>query len=492
VSRALRWREHLTLNIYWLGLNVASGSITPLILPYLVALFVPAEVKNTSLATIRVIGLAVAMLVQPMAGMLSDRSTHRWGRRRPYILAGTLLSLVSLVVVGASPLFVGSSLETIVRPIVSLGAAYLVLLVGIVLLQASTNIGQGALQGLIPDLVPEAQRGRSSGVKSVMELLPIFLVLVMGPLVDAGRVDIAVGIVMASFVVTMLITVVGVREVPIEASPGGSIGEPLARLVALTAIFVAVTRVAVWLVGAAARLLADSGADTAVQVGVIGLAGLLGMAGSIFLGVYLGAWVGIGRQAPQQRPFIWWVINRLLFLAAVGSIQGFAQYYLADVLHVPNAAGMTTLLLAVVAVFLLPSALGGGVLADRVGGRKRFVAYAGLIAAAGTLLLLLARSFPMVLVSGSIIGLGTGTFYATNWALGTDLAPRSEAGRYLGISNLAGAGAGIVGAGIGGPMADFFNGVRPGLGYLVVFAIYAFLFLLSAATITRIRLPAAG
>jgi MFS family permease len=78
---------------------------------------------------------------------------------------------------------------------------------------------------------------------------------------------------------------------------------------------------------------------------------------------------------------------------------------------------------------------------------------------------------------------------ATNWALGTDLAPPEEAGRYLGISNLAGAGAGIVGAGIGGPMADFFNGLQPGLGYLVIFALYGALFLLSVAALSQVKGP---
>jgi MFS family permease len=170
----------------------------------------------------------------------------------------------------------------------------------------------------------------------------------------------------------------------------------------------------------------------------------------------------------------------------VGSIQGFAQYYLADVLRVPNPATMTTVLLAVVALFLISTALGGGYLADRVG-RRRLVALSGLVAAAGTFVLLFARGMPLVIVSGSIIGMGAGTFMATNWALGTDLAPPAEAGRYLGISNLAGAGAGIVGAGIGGPMADFFNRLRPGLGYLVIFALYGVLFLLSVIALAGVR-----
>jgi MFS family permease len=483
------WYDFITINSYWLGINIASGSITPVLLPYLVALFVPLALKNTYLANIRVIGLAVAMMIQPMAGMLSDRSTHPAGRRRPYIAGATLFSLLFLLVVGASPLFVDSPLNDAVRPIFGVSAAYAVLLVGTVLLQVSSNFAQGPLQALIPDLVPENQRGRASGVKAVMELVPVFLVIFIGPLVDAGLIWLTVGIIMAGFFITMLVTVFGVHEKPLKEKPGDRIREPILRLLALTVIFVGVTQAAVWLVRASGTQLSLRGAGVGLNVAVVGLAGLLGMAGSIFLGVYFGAWVGIGREARQQTSFIWWVINRLLFLAAVGSIQGFAQYFLADVLHIPNAATMTTVLMAVVAIFLVATALGGGYLADRVG-RKRLVALSGLVAAGGTLLLLFATNVPMVIVSGSVIGIGAGTFMATNWALGTDLVPPGEAGRYLGISNLAGAGAGIVGAGIGGPMADFFNALRPGLGYLVIFALYGALFLLSVAALTRVRLPA--
>ena len=107
----LRWWDHLALNIYALGLSISAGAITPVLLPYLVALFVAQEQKNSYLATVRVAGLAVAMLVQPLAGMFSDRSTHPWGRRRPFIAAGTLLDLVFLLVIGASPLLVGSPLD---------------------------------------------------------------------------------------------------------------------------------------------------------------------------------------------------------------------------------------------------------------------------------------------------------------------------------------------------------------------------------------------
>lgn len=486
MKKTLVWFDHISINIYWLGINVASGSITPIILPFLVTMFVGPDVKNTYLGYVRVIGLAVAMLVQPVAGMLSDRSTSRWGRRRPYIFVGAILNMLFLLIIGVSPSLGISGIEGSTQSLFLSNPALMALLIGIVLLQISSNIGHGALQGLIPDLVPEEQRGRSSGVKAVMELLPLFLMMAIGPLVDAGLLWVAIGIIMAAFLVTMLITMLCVHEEPLTEKPTGDIGNRILRLVALTAIFVVVSQAAVFIVSRGGTYLSARGASVATQVALVGLAGLIGMAGSIFIGVYFGAWVGIGRDARKQTPFIWWVINRLLFMAAVGSIQGFAQNYLKDVIGMENAATATTMLLASVGVFVIISALVGGNLADKVG-RKRLIAGAGLLGAAGTLILLFSTNMGMVILSGCVIGLGAGTFMATNWALGTDLVPPAEAGRYLGISNLAGAGAGIVGAGIGGPMADFFNLLRPGLGYLVIFGIYGSLFLLSVVALRGVR-----
>lgn len=499
--RPLRWLDFITLNVYWAGLNVSAGVITPVLLPYLVASFVPDGQKNTSLAMVRVVGLAVAMLVQPTAGLLSDRSTHPWGRRRPFILFGTLADLVFLALIGLTPELSGA--------VWGVSHPFLILLLAIALLQVSSNFAQGALQGLIPDVVPEDQRGRASGVKAVMELLPILVVLFMGPLVDAGRIWLTVALIGLALTLTMAMTLGFVREPARTDPPTGRLRPAILRFAALTLLFVGATQGAVALVGAAGEILAFRGLPVAVQGAVLGMAGLLGMVLAILVGVYFGARVGLGvRAAPPAPPgarlrrreepasrgktpssFVWWVINRLLFLAAVGSIQGFAQYYLSDVLRVERAATTTTLLLGVVAAFLLPAAVGGGALADRIG-QRRLVALAGLVAAAGTFVLLAVRSLPGVLVGGAVIGLGTGTFMATNWALGTRLAPPHAAGRYLGVSNLAGAGAGIVGAGIGGPLADALNRMSPGFGYLVIYAIYGLLFLLSVVALRGVREPA--
>jgi len=115
------------------------------------------------------------------------------------------------------------------------------------------------------------------------------------------------------------------------------------------------------------------------------------------------------------------------------------------VLQVPNPATITTYLTAVIFIFLLISSVVGGILSDKVG-RKKLLAIAGILAVLGTIILVFSRTIPIVMVSGVFLGLGTGTFMSANWALGTDLVPHEDAGRYLGISNLAGAGAGIVGS----------------------------------------------
>jgi MFS family permease len=83
-------------------------------------------------------------------------------------------------------------------------------------------------------------------------------------------------------------------------------------------------------------------------------------------------------------------------------------------------------------------------------------------------------------IGGGLIGAGVGLFNPANWALGTEIVPPAQAGRYLGISNLAGAGAGAIGAYIGGPIGD-------SQGYALLFSIFGALFLLSATALLGVR-----
>ncbi len=486
MKRLLRWYELLTLNGYQLGLSMASNIISPLLLPALVLTFMPPEKKNTYTALVYVIGLAVAMFVQPVMGMLSDRCTAKMGRRRPFIIVGALLNILFMGVVGLSLIFQNSPLDTFFQSSLGVTTSLIVLIVGIILLQFSSNVSQAGQQGLIPDIVLEQQRGRASGIKSVMEMLPAGLVLLIAPLIDQKRFWFVILIVMGSYLATMLVTVIFTREEPLSEKPSREKGRPVLRMLLLTLLFVGVTQLALLVVKSIGNWLPEKTISLGWRIALVGLAGLSGMAGSIIIGVYFGARIGIGKESLKQTSFIWWVVTRLLFLAAIGSVRNFAMFFLNDVLQVPNPATVTTYLSAVIFIFLLISSIVGGILADKVG-RKKLLAAAGILAVIGTVLLVFSRTIPMVIFSGVFLGLGTGTFMASNWALGTDLVPANDAGRFLGISNLAGAGAGIIGSSIGGPLADYFNAIQPGLGYPVIFALYGGLFLLSVLLLPQIK-----
>jgi MFS family permease len=84
------------------------------------------------------------------------------------------------------------------------------------------------------------------------------------------------------------------------------------------------------------------------------------------------------------------------------------------------------------------------------------------------------------------LGVGVGLFLTSNWANASRLAPPAEAGKYLGLTNLATAGAGAF-ARLGGPLIDVLNHWKPGvfLGYSALFLFGAVLTLLSAFVIGR-------
>lgn len=91
------------------------------------------------LAILWIAGPATGLLVQPVIGYLSDRTPGRFGRRRPYILGGAILSALALFAMPNAP---------------TLWAASLVLWV----LTASINIAMEPFRALVADQLPEEQR----------------------------------------------------------------------------------------------------------------------------------------------------------------------------------------------------------------------------------------------------------------------------------------------------------------------------------------------
>jgi MFS family permease len=125
-----------------------------------------------------------------------------------------------------------------------------------------------------------------------------------------------------------------------------------------------------------------------------------------------------------------------------------------------------------------------GWLSDKFG-RKPVMLIAGLVAFTGSFLLLLVRSTTLITVAGGIVGMGIGTFLSASWALATDIVPREEAARYLGIANIAT----CIGSGVarllGGVLIDPINKLlgSSSSGYLLLYILATICFLASALVI---------
>ncbi|SFR84475.1 Na+/melibiose symporter [Agromyces sp. CF514] len=101
--------------------------------------------KAGALAVITSIGAVVTMFVQPIVGVLSDRTRSRFGRRAPWILSGAIIGSALLVVARFSP------------TLAVLGLA-------IALAQGFLNMALAPLQTTVADRVTEERRGLASGL----------------------------------------------------------------------------------------------------------------------------------------------------------------------------------------------------------------------------------------------------------------------------------------------------------------------------------------
>jgi MFS family permease len=144
-------------------------------------------------------------------------------------------------------------------------------------------------------------------------------------------------------------------------------------------------------------------------------------------------------------------------------------------------------LLAIIGAGTIALVLAGGWLADRFG-PKRLLYAASALAALGMLLMVLTTDLQQLYVIGSIVGAGIGLFLTSNWALANRIAPLNQAGRFLGLTNLATAGAAAL-ARLEGPAVDLLNAARPEawLGYRGIFVFGALCILLSTWFLAKVR-----
>jgi len=100
------------------------------------------------------VGSAVSVVANPLFGALSDRTTSRFGRRLPWVVAGAVFGALALVLLATA--------HSVLAMVLAWGLA-----------QASLNAMFAALTATVPDLVPVRDRGVVGGWVAVSQTLGI-------------------------------------------------------------------------------------------------------------------------------------------------------------------------------------------------------------------------------------------------------------------------------------------------------------------------------
>jgi MFS family permease len=101
-----------------------------------------------AMSWVLVTGALVALISNPLFGSLSDRTTSRFGRRRPFLVTGVVLGCASLAVIALAPNIT-------------------IVLLGWCLAQLAYNAALSAIVAVVPDRIPPSQRGTVVGILGI-------------------------------------------------------------------------------------------------------------------------------------------------------------------------------------------------------------------------------------------------------------------------------------------------------------------------------------
>jgi len=328
-------------------------------------------------------------------------------------------------------ILLGIILALLFLPGIGLGGSFTAILVIYCLMQISSNTAQGPFQGFIPDMVPRERRGLASGVRSLLNIIGgAALVAVIGRFMGhyaAGEggswLWLSLGTLAIILLGVMLATVLTVKERP------GAGGSQLPLLPALYESFKIDVR--------------------------------------------------------ARSDFVLFLVACLFIFTPWAALQTFALYFLMDVVGVANPAAVTADLIIVVTVCMLATVYPAGRLTDRVG-RKLVIVPACFLSALGVVALFFSQSYLHIMLCGALLGISSGAWMSSQWALATDLVGKGEEAKYLGLVNLVVAGGGAL-ARLIGPVIDLFNSYSPNLGYKVMFLFCFICFIVGSLLLMRIK-----
>jgi MFS family permease len=152
-TRQLSMPALIMTSIYNLGVNAVWLAYNLFLLPILVQNATSEQTKGIVLGTLVGVAVGIGIIVNIIAGIISDHTRSRFGRRRPILLWGMLLTIPFLLL----PIFFRPTL--LIVCLTYLG------------IQVFTNVSAAGFQPTLADFVPETQRGLSAGIKGFFILI---------------------------------------------------------------------------------------------------------------------------------------------------------------------------------------------------------------------------------------------------------------------------------------------------------------------------------
>jgi Na+/melibiose symporter-like transporter len=316
--------------------------------------YVPIFLKENFLLSSTLIGLVMtidnvlAILLLPYLGSLSDRTRTPLGRRRPYILAGSLLALVFFLLV----------------PAANASERLALMMLVIVALNLSMALFRSPVIALMPDITPSRFRSQANGIINFMGGLGALLVYFGGkPLYDRrpSLPFLAGGLVMLA---GCLLVVLLIREPPVAREKGErfSLGESwrallgnlkdvfsgekslLSILLAILCWFVGFNAIETFFTSYAKYHLGMKESTGALILGFFSVTFMAGSLGAGFLAVRLGRrrTIRVGLVVVCAAMLLALILRSFLPLAVVFAVGGLG-WSLVNVNSLPMVVDMTTL-----------------------------------------------------------------------------------------------------------------------------------------------------
>jgi MFS family permease len=428
--------DQINLNVFWIANNFHWQALLAIVIPSMVAKLLNPADKDINLALVVIWGTLVAVAVNPLVGAISDYATFRMGRRRPFMIIGTIFNVLILVAFAFSPSFTHSqALLLLIFALLFLG------------LQFTNNLANSPWSAIIADNVPQNQRGLTAGFNGLFVLLGTIVGSVVAgiivnkndplPIYKNQIVEIFMIIAVVQ-IIFVIYTVLTVKETPLQAQDRQIFQ------------FVPVLRKFLF--------------------------------------------------KPSRYPDLSWVLlARLLVQLGIWGVFYFLQYYFDDVLGGPGVKTILlntpfsgeqfsgTLFLPILLLTALPTSIIAGWISDHHG-RKVLVYISGVVMTIVCAIFILFQSQYGSLIAGAFFGIGYGAYSSVDWALTTDvLPPTDEAGKFLGIWSAMGILPQVIGIAIGGVLLQLMHTLPNHIGYTTLFVVTIFYFGLGTLVIKQVR-----